>query len=731
MFINIKKLQMLKYIFLIVTIVTIGTAQAQNKIKFHIKDAETNEPIKDVTAKIEGTNLISTSDNVGIVFFENISEGVHTISFSFEGYKKHKTSFTIPFADEFLEIALESEAEEMDEIIVTSTRGTRTISNIPTRVEFIAGEELEEKANMKPGDIRMMLNESTGIQTQQTSATSGNSSIRIQGLDGRYTQILKDGFPLYSGASSGLGLLQTPPLDLKQVEIIKGSASTLYGGGAIAGLVNLVSKTPTEERELRFIINGTSALGLDINGFYSQQFNKIGLTVFASHDRNAPYDPADIQLTAIPKFERYNFNPKLFVNFNENTKLNFGVNTVFENRIGGNIDYIKEESKYPDSYFEKNKTQRISTQFTLTHKLNEKESLTIKNSFNNFSRVITIPDYVFDGLQNSTFSEISYSKNGDIAEWVTGANLYTDNFTEDSKTAFPLRNYNQITYGAFVQNTVKAKEWLDIETGLRGDYVVDYGFSFLPRISALFKINSKFTSRLGGGLGYKTPTIFTEESERIQYRNVLPINSDFNTLEKSYGLNFDVNYKTNITEDISLSLNQLFFYTNVDSPLILTSLPNNIYQFVNVDGYLNTKGAETNVKLGYKDFKLFLGYTYTDASIDNNGIKSENPLTAKHRLNNVLMYEVEDKWKAGLEAYYYSPQKLNDGTIGREYWIFGFMVEKLWENFSVYANFENFTDTRQTKFGSIYTGPISNPVFKDIYAPLDGFVVNAGIKLKI
>lgn len=722
---------MLKYFFLIVAIVTIGTAQAQNKIKFHIKDAETNEPIKGVAAKIEGTNLVLTSDDNGIVIFENLADGDYTLSVFIDGYGSHKTLFKVPYAEEFLEIALESEAEEMDEIIVTATRGTRTISNIPTRVEFIAGEELEEKANMKPGDIRMMLNESTGIQTQQTSATSGNSSIRIQGLDGRYTQILKDGFPLYSGASSGLGLLQTPPLDLKQVEIIKGSASTLYGGGAIAGLVNLVSKTPTKERELRFIINGTSALGLDINGFYSQQFNKIGLTVFASHDRNAPYDPADIQLTAIPKFERYNFNPKLFVNFNENTKLNFGVNTVFENRIGGNIDYIKDESKYPDSYFEKNKTQRISTQFTLTHKFNEKEVLTIKNSFNNFSRVITIPDYIFDGLQNSTFSEISYSKNGKIAEWVTGANLYTDTFTEDSKTAFPLRNYNQITYGAFIQNTVKAKEWLDIETGLRGDYVVDYGFSFLPRLSALFKINSKLTSRLGGGLGYKTPTIFTEESERIQYQNVLPINSEFNKLEKSYGLNFDVNYKTKITEDISLSLNQLFFYTNVNNPLILTSLPNEIYQFTNVDGHLDTKGTETNVKLGYKDFKLFLGYTYTDASIDNNGIKSENPLTAKHRLNNVLMYEVEDKWKAGLEAYYYSPQKLNDGTTGREYWIFGFMVEKLWENFSIYANFENFTDTRQTKFGSIYTGPISNPVFKDIYAPLDGFVVNAGIKLKL
>ncbi|RZJ50864.1 MAG: TonB-dependent receptor [Flavobacterium sp.] len=722
---------MFKYILSIVAIITIGTAQAQNKIKIIIKDAQTSQPINSITAKIEKANLSSVSNAEGVIVFENLPQGVYNVSFSTEGYKTHMATFTIPLETEFLEVLLESEAEEMDEIIVTSTRGTRTISNIPTRVEFIAGEELEEKANMKPGDIRMMLNESTGIQTQQTSATSGNSSIRIQGLDGRYTQILKDGFPVYSGASSGLGLLQTPPLDLKQVEIIKGSASTLYGGGAIAGLVNLVSKTPTEERELRFLLNGTSALGLDINGFYSQRFNKIGLTVFASHDRNAPYDPADIQLTAIPKFERYNFNPKLFVYFNENTKLNFGVNTVFENRIGGNIDYIKDESKYPDSYFEKNKTQRISTQLTLSHKFNEKESITFKNSFNNFSRVITIPDYVFDGLQNSTFSEITYSRNGEISEWVTGANLYTDKFTENSATSFPLRDYNQITYGGFVQNTLKAKEWLDIETGLRGDYVIDYGFSLLPRISALFKINPKLTSRIGGGLGYKTPTIFTEESERIQYQNVLPINSDFNKLEKSYGANFDVNYKTNITEDISLSINQLFFYTNVDNPLILTSLPNNIYQFVNVDGYLDTKGAETNVKLGYKDFKLFLGYTYTDASIENNGIKSENPLTAKHRLNNVLMYEVEDKWKAGLEAYYYSAQKLNDGTTGREYWIFGFMVEKLWENFSLYANFENFTDTRQTKFGSIYTGPISNPVFKDIYAPLDGFVVNAGIKIKI
>ena len=174
---------------------------------------------------------------------------------------------------------------------------------------------------MKPGDIRMLLNESTGIQTQQTSATSANASIRIQGLDGRYTQILKDGFPLYAGFSGGLGFLQTPPLDLKQVEVIKGSSSTLYGGGAIAGMVNLISKMPTEERELRFWANGTSAKGLDLNGYYGQKFGNTGITLFFSRNSNAPYDPADIGLTAIPKFDRYVFNPKLFFDINNKNDL--------------------------------------------------------------------------------------------------------------------------------------------------------------------------------------------------------------------------------------------------------------------------------------------------------------------------------------------------------------------------------------------------------------------------
>ena len=217
---------------------------------------------------------------------------------------------------------------------------------------------------MRPGDIRMLLAESTGIQTQQTSATSANASIRIQGLDGRYTQILKDGFPIYSGAANGLGLLQTPPLDLKQVEIIKGSSSTLYGGGAVAGLINLITKTPGEKRELNFNVNITSAGGLDVNSFYSQRFKKAGVTLFASRNSNKAFDPAGIFFTAIPKFERYTFNPKIFLYLNEKTKLNFGINTSLENRHGGDIKFINGNGEKTKGNFESKKTQRSSKTFS-------------------------------------------------------------------------------------------------------------------------------------------------------------------------------------------------------------------------------------------------------------------------------------------------------------------------------------------------------------------------------
>jgi outer membrane receptor for ferrienterochelin and colicins len=717
-----------KICLVVVALLCAVNSFGQNSFKAIIKCAHHKENLSGATVTFTSINKTAIADSIGVVVINNIPSGKHKVRITYTGRPETEREFTFPLSSaNAIEIFLEEGEEEEDEVVIQSTRSSRTIQDIPTRVEFIAGEELDEKANMKPGDIRMVLTESTGIQTQQTSATSANSSIRIQGLDGRYTQVLKDGFPLYAGFSSGLGLLQTPPLDLKQFEVIKGSASTLYGGGAIAGLVNLISKTPDAEQELKFHIDITSAGGLNTSGFYGKKFGKAGVTVFASRNSNAAYDPADIGLSAIPKFQRYTVNPKLFLYFTPKTRLTIGVNLTTEERTGGNIDYIKGNN--PAGYFERNSSDRFSTQIHLENLFGKCSHLSFKNSINRFQRQIITPAFIFNGVQNGTFTEATYANHGEKSEWIAGVNLLTEDFTEESGVVNPLRSYRQLTVGTFIQNTLKINEKIHLESGIRGDFVKDYGFAFLPRVSALFKFTPKLSSRIGGGLGYKTPTIFTEESERLQYQNVLPIDENVNKLERSFGVNADINYKTKF-DGISLSINHLFFYTRIENPLLLQPDGGN-YRFNTLDAHIDSRGMETNIKIGYRDFKLFLGYTFTQAELHVGTVKTESFLTPTHRINSVLMYEVHEKWKIGLEGYYFSKQKLSDATTGRPYWITGFMVEKLWEKISVYINFENFLDARQTRYGSIYTGSISSPVFKDIYAPLDGFVVNGGIKLKL
>lgn len=718
---------MKKILLLCIVVLCAFTTYAQHNVTLSIKNNVGKTPLAGATATIVSLNKTTVADSLGIATFANIAAGTYQIKISYVGLEKQEVTVQVPQpGSAALAIFLEEGEEHEEEVIVTTTRSSRTISDIPTRVETISGEELTEKGNMKPGDIRMLLNESTGIQTQQTSATSYNSSIRIQGLDGRYTQILRDGFPLYSGFSGGLSLMQVAPLDLKQIEVIKGSSSTLYGGGAIAGLVNLVSKTPTTKRELSFIGNGTSAGGLDLSGFYSQKFNKVGVTVFGSRNTGRAYDPADIGLTAIPKFERYTINPRLFL-YGNKTTANIGISYITEDRIGGSMAFIKSGTA---GFFEKNNTDRVTTQAQLTHRINDKSQLDFKNSYSSFDRFIQIPTYAFKGLQQSTFTEATFSTNGKKADWVIGANYLTDDFKENMQSNNALRNYHYNTIGAFIQNTWSPSPKFTLETGLRGDYVEQFGFELLPRISAMLKVSSKLTARLGGGLGYKTPTVFNEEAEKTQFQDILPINKSITQNERSAGVSFDINYRTK-TGEVGFALNQLFFYTRLNRPLVLTTAGSGNAQFVNTNGHIDTRGMETNLRFTYSDFKLFVGYTYADVNTHFNNMKSWFPLTARHRLNNVLMYEKDEKLKIGLEAYYFSPQKLSDGAMGKSYWTFGLMGEKVWEHFSIFINFENFTDTRQTKFDTIYTGSINNPTFRDIYAPVDGFVANGGIKIRL
>ena len=706
---------------------------SQNMFKATVIDNDTGEALPYVTVHVQSTATGGITDTEGNVFIPNIPAGQHTLAFSMVGYAEQKLTFLFPLpSDTTFLILLNSSAAELSEVVVSSTRSSRSISNVPTRIETIAASELEEKAVMKPSNIRMMLAESTGIQVQQTSQVSGSSSIRIQGLDGKYTQLLQDGFPLYSGYAEGLSILQIPPLNLKRVEVIKGSSSTLYGGGAIAGLINLITKEPANKREISTLFNLNTSSALDASAFYSEKYGKVGLTFYTAGNFQKEYDPNNDGFSDIPRFKRFTVNPNFYYYFDENTTLNIGLNAGIENRKGGDMQVLSGNTGSEHIYYEQNNSNRYSATAKFGKIFTDKSVLTVKAAGGYFKRAIEWNDYNFDGRQFSDFAESSYYLPKERTDWVFGLNTQTDDFKQLGNISTDKKlNYNNTTFGLFAQNTLNVSSKFIAESGLRLDYTTNNHFFTLPRISLLYKINPKWSSRVGGGLGYKLPTIFSEVSEEKAFRNILPLDFDVLKPERSYGLNADADYKTTLFDDLFFSVNQMFFYTIIQKPLILNELiATDNYAFANANGKIDAKGFETNVKLRYDDIYCFLGYTFTDAARNFDGTKTINPLTAKHRLNANLIYEIDNKLRITYELFYISPQNLTTGKQVRDYWIMGASAEYTIKFLSLFVNFENFIDTRQSRWGAMYTGSIQNPQFVEIYAPTDGFIANAGFRLR-
>ena len=135
-------------------------------------------------------------------------------------------------------------ASEEDEIVVQATRSGRSADDEAIRVELIDRDGIEEIILMASGNIAMLVAGTPGVRVQVTSPSLGSSSIRMQGMDGRYTQLMADGLLLFGGQTSSTNTLQIPPTDLGQVEVIKGAASALYGASALGGVINFVSRRP-------------------------------------------------------------------------------------------------------------------------------------------------------------------------------------------------------------------------------------------------------------------------------------------------------------------------------------------------------------------------------------------------------------------------------------------------------------------------------------------------------
>ena len=205
------------------------------------------------------------------------------------------------------------EEDEAEATVIQGTRIGRRVGDEPIRVEVLNREEVEEKILMRPGTIAMLLSETGGLRVQVTSPALGAANIRVQGLEGRYTQLLADGLPLYGGQASSLGLLQIPPTDLGQVEVIKGAAFALYGASALGGVTNLVSRRPGDAPQAETLLNATSRDGQDATAYLASPFGGgWSASVTGGLHRQARQDLDGDGWTDIAAYERFTVRPRLF-----------------------------------------------------------------------------------------------------------------------------------------------------------------------------------------------------------------------------------------------------------------------------------------------------------------------------------------------------------------------------------------------------------------------------------
>ncbi len=715
-----------------------GIADAQTLTSV-IVDSSSGEPIIGANVLVKGTAIGGSTGTDGRVAVSGIPDGRQTVIFSAVGYDRKMVllHFPLPPRSPRLLVKLRQSDLHMEGVTVTTARTSYHLNDAPVRIEVKGEDDIQETMIDHPSSISELFLESTGIQVLQTSAVSGYVSVKLQGLDGSFTQILKDGFPLYGGLSSGLSMTQIPPLDLKRVEIIKGPSSSLYGGGAIAGLINLISKKPDPKGKTTILLNGESSRGIDAGLYYSKEYNdRLGVTLLVNGNSHSAYDADNSGFSDVPGKNMYTISPNIFYSPDDNTTVRFGVTTSYENLLGGDMSAISSGSSAQHPYLEKSKSDRTYTQLEMDSKFGD-VALTLKNSFGYFSLDNSLEAMTFTGSQRTSYTELTLqSRLGDNT--VTGGlNLTTDGFRDERASLGMDRSYNRWTAGAFAQDDWQITAPLTVEAGLRLDKPSGYSLQVLPRIGMIYRVSGAVGLRASAGMGYKTPTIFSEQSDPYAIYSILPVGSGV-APEKSVGGEFDITYNGIAFGDVSLNIDQAFFYTRVNDPFLLTAeswlgrpFPGQpFYSLLNGDGFLFSRGIETDVNATWGDVQAYMGYTYTDSREAFANASGGLFLTPRNRFITDIAYEMGGYGEVGVELRYTGSQLLHDGTSSPAYWIMDLLLEKSIGRFTLFLAAENFFNFKQADYSPIYSGPVTNPQFNDIWAPLEGRVINGGMKIQ-
>ena len=625
----------------------------------------------------------------------------------------------------------EHSINEIERIQVSASRLGRIVTESATRTENINGEEIQEKALMRPGNISMLVAETGGVRVQTTSPSLGSANIRLQGLYGRYTQLLSDGLPLYGGQAPSIGLMQIPPTDLGNVEIIKGSASSLYGGSALGGVINLISRTPSSEYEGEVLVNATSKNGQDFTSYVASPISDaLSASITAGVHRQEKQDLDDDGWIDMAGYKRASVRPRFYWQGDNSANLYVTLGAMTEQRDGGTMDgaTVPDGSEFPVLQ----DTLRTDFGFIFDQPFGEALNVNFRGSAMNQDH-----EHVFGAVQEddnhgSYLIESSLSGYSDKLAWLVGAALQSERFKSDT---FPEFNYSYQVPGVFSQIDYEANDNISMSLSARTDWHSEYGTQLSPRISLLYSPEN-WSVRGAYGKGFFAPSPFIEDIDEAGLSRLMPLeNLD---AEHASTASIDIAY---VLDSVETSLT--LFSSDIDNVTDLEvingtdEVSGKQVRIVNADGDSEINGAELLLRYRWQDIKFTGSYLYLDATKENDASFDRVPLalTPQHSAGLVVMWEEHGSHLLGFEAYYTGTQHLESNPYrerSEPYWHLGLLGQITIGQVSLFVNAENLLNIRQTKVDSLVL-PEQAPSGRwttNIWSRNDGFTVNAGIRFK-
>jgi outer membrane receptor for ferrienterochelin and colicins len=615
--------------------------------------------------------------------------------------------------------------ELAEEITVTAGHGERRIQDVPLRVEVVNREEIEEKALMTPGSVAMLLGETTGLRVQTTAPSTSAANVRIQGLRGRYTLLLSDGLPLYGTGGGSLSLLQVPPLDLGQVEIVKGAASALYGPSAIGGVVNLVSQRP-EHGQRQALVNASTQQALDATAWLAEpRASRAGSLLAGFHGQRAQ-DPDGDGWSDLPSFARGVLRPRMLWDNGAGRSLFATASGMAENRDGG----TEPGALAPDGLPFAQDLDSRQADLGLVGRVAFARGLllSVRGSFTHRREDRRLGDERERGRRTTAFGEAVLGGSSGAHTWLVGAAVESDAYSNQDLERF---DYDHLTPGLFAQDEVRLGSRAVLGVSARVDHQDLYGTFLSARASLLVRPARGMSARLSAGTGFFTPTPFLEENDESGLARVLPLAPGL-LAERARSASFDLGLARGRVE-----LNATLFGSRVEDALQRRQVAAAAFAVVNAGLPVRTWGTELLVRYRRGGLMLMATHSYTSSSEEDPespGARREVPLTPGHVASVNAIWEDEARGRIGVEAYYIGRQPTDENpyrTQGRAYLLFGALGEKRFGRARVFLNLENLGNVRQTRFEPLLlpARAADGRFTVDAWAPLDGFVANGGVRV--